>query len=154
MNACLWVFFFNVFSPYKNFSKVTSSHYQKRLHSLDWQCYLHFPLQETPGLIICPSLIPVNFTESDFKDYLSLFFFYFLFSSSFILRGSFFQFESCCCQKPFFHSVTFLGSKTHPGISSLKPEQIQQSRKEKLCHHQVSLSSYGSPSVKFNPRQV
>lgn len=91
MNACLWVFFFNVFSPYKNFSKVTSSHYQKRLHSLDWQCYLHFPLQETPGFIICPSLIPVNFTESDFKDYLSLFFFLFPIFIFFHIKRFFFS---------------------------------------------------------------
>lgn len=66
------------------------------------------------------------------------------------------KFGSCCCHKPFFHSAAYPRSEIHPGICSLKPEQMEESRRDYLCQHKVALSFCGkcSPRIKLNPRQT
>lgn len=89
-------------------------------------------------------LFPVQFTKSGFKCYFTLFFF----------KGISSSFGSCCCHKPFFHSAALPRSEMHPSICSLKPEQMEESRREYLCQHKIALSFCGkcSPTATFNLR--
>lgn len=127
--------------------KITTSHYQERCHSPVWQCPLLLPFQQTfHGFIIYPS-----FCFQCTLQYLGL---------RVILLPIFKAFScsfgSCCCHKPFFHSAAHPRSEIHPGICSLKLEQMEESRRDCLCQHKVALSFCGkcSPRVKLNPRQT